>query len=210
MTIRVALRDAQGRPLLAWGSDVERMRAAGNGFQVVALMASGIQDPSRRLEAQGLRVIRCGYEDNRDLAQAQAAVLRCAPAIASAVAAGKRTLVLCAAGENRSGLATARALWLLTGEPGQEIVRKMRAIAKLTCPADPDNCTFTNGLFRRWAESWPATAPQEEEGTVFPLVVKIAVGALTLGTALWAWRRWRGKVGVTTRTSPSWREGEGS
>lgn len=190
MTLRIALKDSQGRPLLAWGSDIERTRAKANGFQVVALMAAGIQDPGHRLEAQGLRVIRCGYEDNRDLAQAQAAVLRCSPAIAEAVRTGKRTLVLCAAGENRSGLATARALWLLTGEAGSEIVRKMRAISRLTCPADLDNCTFTNGLFRRWAETWPATVVEEND-SVWPTVGKIVFGVVALGAALWTWRRWR-------------------
>lgn len=153
----VVLRKPDGSPLLAWGSDELRVNAGLRAaYRAVVLTAEGLQDPHRRLEAQGLRVLRCGYLDIGNLAQAQAAVTRCAPQAARWVAAGIPTLVLCAAGENRSALMTAHIRWLVTGQPGAEIVAAMKGVANPTCPGRPGGCVFKNGVFRRWAESWPA------------------------------------------------------
>lgn len=178
----VALRNAQGQPILAWGSDHLRANpSARPGYRAIVLTAEGIQDPGHRLEAQGLRVIRCGYLDNGNLAQARAQVERCAPEAARLIQAGLPTLVVCAAGENRSAIMTARIRHLLTGEPGAAIVTDMQAI-----PRDRGR-TFSNGVFRRWAASWPAVmgAPLENtnRGTLSP-GLKLGVGVGLAGVAV--------------------------
>lgn len=189
----VSLRSPDGKPLLAWGSD--GLRADANlrrDYRAIVLTASGIQDPNHRLEAEGLRVLRCGYLDSPDLAQAQRAVERCAPTAARWVASGIPTLVLCAAGENRSGLMTARIRWLVTGASGTSIVASMKGIANPTCPGRPRGCVFTNGVFRRWAETWPARG-----GSPFAVNdagwLKWGVGGGLVALTLWIlWRTVRG------------------
>lgn len=166
----VLLRSRDGKPLLAWGSDTLRVNPGlRRDYGAVVLTAEGLQDPNHRLEGEGtgLRVLRCPYLDNGQLPQAQRAVERCAPTAARWVAAGIPTLVLCAAGENRSALMTARVAWLATGKPGSQIVADMRAIPRTcsrgggqTYQAPPGtSCTFSNGVFRRWVQTWPHRVP---------------------------------------------------
>lgn len=155
-----ALRDPQGRVVLAWGPDELRARMVRGDrlpFDVIVLTAEGIQDPGHRLEANGYRVVRCPYEDSPDLSQARFPIERCAPQVAAAIKEGARALVLCAAGENRSATMTARIRYLLTGEPGASIVASMRAIPRTDVGRDGrPRRTFSNAVFRRWAEGWPA------------------------------------------------------
>lgn len=182
----ITLRKPNGSPLLAWGGDQLRVNAAARaGFQAIVLTAEGLQDPQHRLEAQGLRVLRCGYLDSPDLAQAQRAVERCAPIAAEWVRAGIPTLVLCAAGENRSALMTARIRWLVTGDSGAVITASMRAVPRLchastgAYQAPPGRpCTFSNGVFRRWVERWPATAPlaADQADSGIPPQVRVGLG----------------------------------
>ena len=143
-------------------------------FDLVVLTAEGIQDPRRQLETRGYRVVRCGYDDSPDLSQARFKIERCAPEIAAAIKAGARTLVLCAAGENRSAAMTARVRYLLTGEAGTSIVASMRAVPR------SEGHTFSNGVFRRWAESWPAKAPSAN-GDGFSTTTLVLAGLTALG-----------------------------
>lgn len=75
----------------------------------------------------GVRVRKCPFDDTRrpteqDLATAWAA----AEAVARDMRRGRRVLVTCLMGRNRSALVAALALHLVTGERGVEIVRIVR------------------------------------------------------------------------------------
>ena len=181
----VLLHARDGSPLLAWGSDTLRVNPSlRQGYRAIVLTADGLQDPRHRLEAEGLRVLRCPYLDNRHIDQARRAVERCAPTAARWVAAGIPTLVLCAAGENRSALMTARILWLVTGHTGAQIVSSMRGITRScsrgggqTYQAPPGtSCTFSNGVFRRWVQTWPRRSPFATLSGSLPRWVAISGG----------------------------------
>jgi len=148
------------------------VRGSALPFDLVVLTAEGIQDPRHQLEARGYRVVRCGYDDAPDLSQARFKVERCAPEVAAAIKSGARTLVLCAAGENRSAVMTARIRYLLTGEAGTSIVASMRAVPR------SEGHTFSNGVFRRWAESWPAKAPGANGGISGTTLVLAGIAVL--------------------------------
>lgn len=141
------LRD-DGDVVLAWGDHTLNARARALGFTALVLTDEGTQDPRGTLErALGIPVLRCGYFDSSNLTQAQTAAAHCAPQIAQWVRDGQRVLVTCWLGENRSALLAARARHLLTGEPGATIYRDMKQ-------AGPQG--FSNNVFRRWVQSWPA------------------------------------------------------
>lgn len=148
----VALRDANGRPLLAWGSDGLVRRADRLGYGAVILTARAVQH--RSLEIPGVRIVRgCGYRDRGTRVAstyAAAQVRRCAPQMAALVRDGVPVLVTCAMGQNRSALMTARIRHLVTGEAGADLVAAMRF------PGDGHR-SFINRAFRRIARRWPAT-----------------------------------------------------
>lgn len=97
------------------------------GFDVLVLCAAEIQ-PMLPAYA-GLRVLRCPLLDDptRPLPEAdwQRAV-ECAREVALLVRLGKRALVTCQAGLNRSGLVMALALHMLTGSGGSGAVDHIR------------------------------------------------------------------------------------
>lgn len=169
-----------GRVVLAWGSDELRagmVRGSAQPFDIVVLTAEGIQDPSHRLEQQGYAVVRCGYEDNGNLAQAQRTIERCAPSIAASIRRGKRVLILCAAGQNRSALMTAKVRHLVTGEPGAAIVPSMWA----NDPRDAQHHAFTNGVFRRHVLTWPV---RQVAAVTKPSILPIVLGVGAIVTAI--------------------------
>ncbi|MCC7534907.1 MAG: hypothetical protein IT379_01770 [Deltaproteobacteria bacterium] len=150
----VALRDANGRPLLAWGADGLVRRAGELGYQVVVLTARSIQH--RSLVIPGVRIVRgCGYRDRGSptaVRYAAAQVRRCAARMAEEVRRGVPVLVTCAMGENRSAFMAARIRHLVTGEPGTSLVDQMRNPA-------PGHRSFVNRAFRRVARRWHAASP---------------------------------------------------
>lgn len=82
------------------------------GFQVVVLTAAEHQPPAARF--RGIEVIHAPYHDTRqpdplDIAQAKIAGRK----VAGALASGKRVLVTCHMGLNRSGFVSALALYML-------------------------------------------------------------------------------------------------
>lgn len=151
----VLLRDAGNNPLLAWGSDETVRRAPELGYRAIILTCAGCMH--RDFNPPGVRIERgCGYQDRgtpEAMALAKSQVLRCAPEIARGVATGVPTLITCAAGQNRSALMTARVAHLVTGEAGSSIVSRMMAMRPRT---STDDGAFSNGMFRRWAQTWGA------------------------------------------------------
>jgi hypothetical protein len=86
------------------------------GFDVLVLCAQERQPPAGSYP--GVKVYSAPMDDSawvpREMAMGAAQV------VAKEIRAGKRVLVCCNMGINRSGLVNALALWLLTGKPGKE------------------------------------------------------------------------------------------
>lgn len=185
----ILLRDASGKPLLAWGSDELVVAAPRLGYRKVVLTCAGCMHPS--FNPPNVTIERgCGYADRgtaEAIALAKAKLAQCAPGIAQGVAAGIPTLITCAAGQNRSALMTARVLNLVTGESGASIVTRMMAMRPRT---SSDDGAFSNGVFRRLAQSWPAGSPiglppsVSSMGTGTKVIIAGTVG-------LGAWLAWR-------------------
>lgn len=89
-------------------------------FQVLVLCAKEIQ-PSVAYFPRHLTIIRCPLKDDRDpiMPAERQLIRRTAQLVARQVARGRRCLVTCQAGLNRSGIVTATALHYLTGRSGK-------------------------------------------------------------------------------------------
>lgn len=96
------------------------------GFDLLVLAAEEIQPPAWTFP--GVRVIHAPSDDSSIIPEqsAHAAALE----VAHALKAGKRVLVTCAMGLNRSGIITALALWYYTGRSGRECVTLVQARRK--------------------------------------------------------------------------------
>ena len=182
----ILLRDASGQALLAWGSDELVERAPSLGYKAIVLTCAGCMHT--RFNPAGVLIERaCGYQDRgtaEAMRVAKEAVLRCAPGIAARVASGVPTLITCAAGQNRSALMAARVAHLVSGESGAVIVTRMMQMRPRTTNP-PDDGAFSNGVFRRWAQSWPASAGirQSAGGGLW-------WGAAATALLLLAWWKW--------------------
>ena len=77
----------------------------------------------------GVRVLYCPLDDNGFSIKPEEwqRAVRCSQKVADAVLQGKRVLVTCQQGINRSGLVTSLALWRLTGMAGGDVVAHVRA-----------------------------------------------------------------------------------
>ena len=117
-------------------------RVADAGFDVLVLAAKEYQPGAANWP--GLkRIIACPIDDAVLSYDEAGAVEQAAQLVASEVAAGRRVLVTCAAGRNRSGVILARALVLQGFAPAFVIalIQKLRAQA------------LTNESFVRWLVS---------------------------------------------------------
>jgi len=96
------------------------------GIRVLALCAIELQPPATNFT--GVQVLRCPLHDTYDPLTADERVMlqRIATHLAAAVRGGKKVLVSCAQGINRSGLLTALTLRELTGMSGLDAVRLIR------------------------------------------------------------------------------------
>lgn len=118
------------------------------GIDVLVLCAREWQDPTGKAHP-GVTVIRCGGDDSLDpdvLADCLPAWQRAAQQVVDAVIAGKKVLVTCMAGHNRSGIVTAMALAQLTRLSGQEIVDHIQR----SRPMALNNETFVDHINRTY------------------------------------------------------------
>jgi hypothetical protein len=98
------------------------------GFDVVVLCADDFQFLDQPDRYPGLEVLRCPYDDYHELPDHQLAmIVDTAFQVAKHVRAGKKVLVTCAAGLNRSGLVTGLALQLLTKWSGRAVLTHVRS-----------------------------------------------------------------------------------
>lgn len=98
-----------------------------SGFDVLVLCAIELQTPEE--EYPGVTVIHAPNEDDssKPLSRSKLNVaLKAAKQVVSAVQEGKKVLVTCAAGLNRSGLVTGIALHLLHGWDGTKCVKTVQ------------------------------------------------------------------------------------
>lgn len=117
------------------------------GFDTLVLCAREYQPKDS--EFPGLVVVRCPFDDVPELdADTEELVRLAARRVAGEVLRGRRTLVTCAAGRNRSGLVCARTLMKLSGAPAHLVVdhvQRLRANA------------LTNGVFVRSLHGYAAS-----------------------------------------------------
>lgn len=98
-----------------------------SGFDVLVLCAIELQTEAE--EYPGVRVIHAPNEDDSSKPLSRAKLnlaLKAAKQVVAAVQEGKKVLVTCAAGLNRSGLVTGISLHLLHGWEGPECVRRIQ------------------------------------------------------------------------------------
>jgi len=101
------------------GSEVRRC-----GFDVLVLAAKEFQPLSELFP--GVEVIHVPIDDAQLSRWEWKSALSAADIVARRVRGGKRALITCYMGWNRSGLITALTLYMLTGEPGAKIVQHVQ------------------------------------------------------------------------------------
>lgn len=121
------------------------------GFDMLVLAAEEIQPPEQMFP--GVRVIRAPSDDSSHIPEATAHPA--AQEVARALRAGKRVLVTCAMGLNRSGIISALALWYATGRPGAE------------CVAQVQN-NRPNALCNGWFADYVSALPPRGKGARIP------------------------------------------
>lgn len=97
---------------------------------VVVYCAKEIQPASYPLHDAGVDVLRCPLDDNGNEPTSSEwnHAVETARRVARRVRSGRRTLVTCAQGRNRSGLVMALALHMLTGISGRRAVRHIQKL----------------------------------------------------------------------------------
>ena len=97
------------------------------GFETVVLAAEEFQPPAERFP--GVRVIHFPLDDGPQAWSTEqlAALRRLSGWLAQQVQAGRRVLVTCQEGLNRSGLIVAATIMRATGRPAAEVVRLLRS-----------------------------------------------------------------------------------
>ena len=93
-----------------------------------------LQPPSRNYP--GVRVLHAPMDDGNLIPLATAG--QAASWVVGEILSGRRTLVTCQQGRNRSGLVVSLALWMLTRQPGVACVRRLLAVR----PSALANSTF--------------------------------------------------------------------
>lgn len=119
-------------PLLYQGSlppSAEAVRL--NGFDVLVFCAKEVQPPAHALQVRGLKVLRCGIDDNgHDLpTDDEKLVQRTAREVEMRMSAGQKILVTCAQGRNRSGLVNALVIHraMRGTKSGADVVRYIQS-----------------------------------------------------------------------------------
>jgi len=95
------------------------------GFHVLVLTAMEYQPPKRMFPS--VSVLYAPLDDAELTPREWTLAKRAALQVARALRDGKKVLVTCQQGRNRSGLVTAMALHMLTGKSGVSIVKHIQA-----------------------------------------------------------------------------------
>lgn len=117
------------------------------GFDMVVLCSSDFQFPAS--DFPGVEVVHAPYEDNILTPDARALVLEAADRVAFAYRQGKKVLVTCTAGLNRSGYVMGMALHLIFGWEGNRcvgLIRRQRSNPSMPLLKPLFNQDFENAL----------------------------------------------------------------
>lgn len=118
------MRFSRVAPRLYFGADPPTGTALRRlGFNFLVLTAAERQPPASYYP--GVTVLHAPLDDTLTVPVKPAHAA--AAAVERAWRAGRRIYVACALGYNRSGLVAALALWRITGKPGREVLRQVRA-----------------------------------------------------------------------------------
>lgn len=125
------------------------------GFDVVVLCSSGYQPPAAHYP--GVIVEHFPFDDAPRLSSRELRVpVRAARRVGLHLGRGRRVLVTCQMGRNRSAFVAALALHLWTGRSGKECVDQIRRYR-----IDPHGVrALANQDFRRALEKLPRRAPE--------------------------------------------------
>lgn len=132
------------------------MSCARTGFHVLVLCASELQIPA--VHFPGVEVFHVSLEDDSSKPVADpewVAIERVARRVMRRLRAGRRVLVTCAAGLNRSGIVTAAALHYLTGRGGHhtaQFVSRRRVVGGT-------NALYNKAFVAALTHRLPAQAP---------------------------------------------------
>lgn len=133
---------------LAWGSHRAALRVRALGYDLVILAANSFQDADGAVARAGVEIHYWPMVDDAfmtTLDTFKTAVEQRGAVIASQVAMGRKVLVTCLEGYNRSALLAARALYELKGWSGVAVLHELRS-------RRPE-CLFNEG-FRDWILTW--------------------------------------------------------
>lgn len=130
-----------------------------HGFDVLVLCAEEHQPPDHKFP--GVEVFRCPFGDVRGPMDPRTAkmIYLTADRAARRLLAGKRVLVTCQAGLNRSGLVTALTLHVSTGRDPMDCVRQVRRSREVGGVKALFNEDFVR-ILRRYSENNSASAPR--------------------------------------------------
>jgi protein-tyrosine phosphatase len=110
---------------LYMGSAPHNPTIGAHGFHVVVLCAMEYQPDHRMFP--GVQVVRVPLDDCQITVDIANRGLQAAAHVAACVRGGKRVLVTCAQGRNRSGLVAGLAM-VLNGKPGEDAVRDIQLV----------------------------------------------------------------------------------
>lgn len=123
------------------------------GFDVIVLCAQDYQPPARAYP--GTLVEHCPFDDRESLSSRELSVpVQAARKVAQHLAAGRKVLVTCRMGRNRSALVATLALHLWSGRSGRACVEQVRKHR-----VDPMGVrALANRSFRRSLEKLPSAS----------------------------------------------------
>lgn len=131
------------------------------GFDAVVLCAEEVQPPDAAFP--GVEVLRAPLDDGSLPTAELAIAVAAAEDVAKRVRAGRKVLVTCAQGRNRSGLVTALAIMRLRGMTGDQAVRIVRMRRKSPFGPALSNEAFARKLREISFAAAPAP-PQQRAG----------------------------------------------
>lgn len=139
-----------------------------SGFAMLVLCAMEIQDPAELFP--GVEVIHAPNYDDGDhhlTRELLNVAIKAAHRVELAVKRGRKVLVTCRAGMNRSGLVSALALHFIYGWDGQTCIRRVRRMRKTNGPIKPlSNSDFVQALRRLDATTDIPSGWQEGPGGI--------------------------------------------
>ncbi len=117
-------------------------------IDMLVLCAREIQPKASEIAYRG-QVLRCPLPDDRLTTDEMHAAVAAAKTVATARVAGRRVLITCMQGRNRSGLVTALSLGMTTRASPAQIIELIRKRRRHDALSNPHFCQIIERLVRR-------------------------------------------------------------